>query len=418
MTIARLDAAWEVLTRLEQAGFQAYLVGGCVRDMLLGLSPEDYDVTTNALPEQVQDLFPHTVPTGIPHGTVSVLIGGERIEVTTFRKEEGYLDGRRPTRVEFVDDLRMDLSRRDFTFNAMAMDSRGKLQDPFHGRADLQSRLVRAVGKADERFREDALRMLRAVRFATMLNATIEEGTRLAIRRQSHLIVHISRERIRDEWNKILVMDLPIALKHLTETDLLQKLFPRLHDCASPKWMQAAEMANRLPPQQQIRQAALFWGLGINVTTATECLRELRQPTAFIRNVTAILKAIPNTDPFAWSSKLWRHYLYLCGKDAAHSGMLIYCLSRPELLKPLMCLFNEQVSKQPIWSARDLAVTGRDIASSLKITPGPKIGKIRQYLIDLVLENPSCNSRSVLLAAAASFYETQQTDHSQEGNGP
>ena len=159
---------------LHAAGFQAYPVGGCVRDLLLSRPPQDWDVCTSALPSQVQALFPHTVPTGLAYGTVTVVLEGGTVEVTTFRQEDGYGDGRRPDAGSFVSALAADLSRRDFTINAMAMAPDGQLLDPFGGRGDLQRRCVRCVGKPELRFREDRLRMFRAIRFAAQLDFQLE----------------------------------------------------------------------------------------------------------------------------------------------------------------------------------------------------------------------------------------------------
>lgn len=191
------------------AGETACPVGGCVRDSLLGRTPGDWDVATSARPETVQALFARTVPTGLRHGTVTVLLEGMSLEVTAFRREEGYSDGRRPDRVVFGVGLTEDLARRDFTINAMALLPDGAVADPFGGQADLKAGLVRCVGDPVRRFREDALRMLRAVRFAAQLGFTIEEGTAAALRREAAGLDRVSGERVRAELEKTLLSPRP-----------------------------------------------------------------------------------------------------------------------------------------------------------------------------------------------------------------
>lgn len=197
--------AAKVIRQLEGAGFEAYIVGGAVRDYLLGKTPHDMDVASNASPEQVKKLFSRTVDTGIEHGTVLVLLEGEGIEVTTFRTEGAYSDMRRPDKVEFVQSLEEDLKRRDFTINAMAMDDQLRVIDPFGGRDDLEKRIIRAVGDPGERFKEDALRMLRAVRFSGQLDFSMDPGTLQAIQQHASLITAVAVERLKNELDKILI---------------------------------------------------------------------------------------------------------------------------------------------------------------------------------------------------------------------
>lgn len=199
----------EVLQTLRDKGFEAFLVGGCVRDLLKNKRPHDWDVATSALPEQTLALFPRTVPTGIRHGTVTVLGRTGQTEVTTFRREGAYADGRRPEKVTFLKNLEEDLGRRDFTINAMAMDEAGRVTDPFGGRADLKRGIIRCVGDPNERFGEDALRMLRAVRFSAQLGFETEPETRFAILRCAPLAAGLSAERVRDELSRILYSPRP-----------------------------------------------------------------------------------------------------------------------------------------------------------------------------------------------------------------
>ena len=199
----------DILCALGRAGHSAALAGGCVRDSLLGRRPHDWDVTTSALPEQVLALFPRTVPTGLPHGTVTVLSRGGAVEVTSFRAEGAYSDHRRPDSVAFGCSLEEDLARRDLTVNAMAMDAAGHVTDPFGGRADLARRLIRCVGEPERRFTEDALRMLRAVRFAAQLGFSLEARTAAALASCAPLLERVSGERIRAELEKTLLSPHP-----------------------------------------------------------------------------------------------------------------------------------------------------------------------------------------------------------------
>ncbi|MDN7241091.1 CCA tRNA nucleotidyltransferase [Planococcus sp. N028] len=198
-----MKTAVKAIRTLEDAGYEAYMVGGAVRDFLLGKQPDDWDVATNATPEKVKELFNRTVDTGIEHGTVLVLLDGEGIEVTTFRTDGLYTDKRRPDSVEFVQSLEEDLKRRDFTINAMAMAEDLHIIDPFGGKEDLKKRLIKAVGNPDSRFQEDALRMLRAIRFSGQLDFEIDEETLASIRKQAPLIQSIAVERIKTEIDKI-----------------------------------------------------------------------------------------------------------------------------------------------------------------------------------------------------------------------
>lgn len=216
---------------LRSAGFAAHPVGGCVRDLLLGRVPGDWDVTTSAMPEQVQALFSHTIPTGIAHGTVTVVEEGMPIEVTTFRTESGYGDSRHPDAVSFDTDLIGDLARRDFTVNAMALDEDGSIIDPFGGMDDLRSKLIRAVGESSVRFSEDALRILRSVRFAAQLGFSVEEKTAAAMKACAHLVDHVSAERIKVEVEKTLCSAQPQWVGQLVELGVLNRFHTDWKNC-------------------------------------------------------------------------------------------------------------------------------------------------------------------------------------------
>ncbi|MCL2699479.1 MAG: hypothetical protein FWE68_04135, partial [Defluviitaleaceae bacterium] len=221
-------AAALIISRLNSAGHEAYAVGGCVRDSIMGKTPIDWDVTTSALPAQVKRLFSNTHDTGIAHGTVTVVIDSKNYEVTTFRIDGEYLDGRHPESVEFTRCLSEDLRRRDFTMNAIAWHPDEGYTDPFGGVADINAKRVRGVGDAGQRFREDALRMLRAIRFAAQLNFEIEPATWDALIENSKLIEHISMERVRDELLKLLISGNPEKITLLAESGLFEYIDPAL----------------------------------------------------------------------------------------------------------------------------------------------------------------------------------------------
>ena len=220
-----------IIKTLYENGFEGFLVGGCVRDSILNRNPNDYDVTTNALPDDIIRIFEKTIPTGIKHGTVTVLLNKEPFEVTTYRIDGEYLNNRSPEEVTFVTNIKEDLARRDFTINAMAYNDEKGLVDFFNGRDDLKNKIIRCVGDADKRFNEDALRMLRAIRFCTQLDFEIEEKTLAAITNNSHLIKNISVERVADELNKCLLCNKPSkAFLLLEKTGLLKYILPDLQE--------------------------------------------------------------------------------------------------------------------------------------------------------------------------------------------
>lgn len=271
MARAELHAgSMDCLKRLREAGYDAYPVGGCVRDLLLGRRPGDVDICTAAHPEAVMALFSAAVPTGLKHGTVTVPTPTGNVEITTFRREGGYTDSRHPDAVAFDAGLREDLSRRDFTVNAMALGPDGKVIDPFGGREDLKRKLIRCVGDPDKRFSEDALRMLRAVRFCAQLGFAMEEGTAAALRRNASLTEKVSRERLRVEMEKTLLSDMPEEIGEMVSAGLLRHLydFPaevdlsrleKLPPTAEARWRGFCEATgfpiSALPVERKLRRA-------------------------------------------------------------------------------------------------------------------------------------------------------------------
>ena len=231
MHISLPEKVENIISTIEANGFEAYAVGGCVRDSILGRIPDDWDITTSASPQQVKALFRHTIDTGIQHGTVTVMLGREGFEVTTYRIDGEYEDSRHPKEVTFTSNLREDLKRRDFTINAMAYNNRTGLVDAFGGLEDMERKLIRCVGESQERFEEDALRMMRAVRFSAQLGYAIEEGTEQAIRKMAGNLGHISAERIQTELVKLLVSPHPDYLRICYETGITKVILPEFDRC-------------------------------------------------------------------------------------------------------------------------------------------------------------------------------------------
>lgn len=263
-----------VIDRLLHAGFSAFFVGGAVRDTLLKRPIHDIDIATNALPEQVMKLFPSCIPTGLQHGTVTVVEGGSTYEITTFRTESNYMDYRRPADIIFVNDLYDDLMRRDFTMNAMAIDCNWQLHDPFDGLAHARAGILKTVGSSEERFREDALRMLRAIRFAATYELTIDPDCQTAIIREAHLLKHIAMERIAYELERLLQSEDPLrGIKLLLDSTLLKHTKDKLH-LASGQLQQAVSFPH--DRETCMNWALLFYSLNVTSDKAREDMRALR----------------------------------------------------------------------------------------------------------------------------------------------
>ena len=358
----------EILAALSIAGHEAYLVGGCVRDGLLGRSVHDWDITTSARPDEISSIFEKAVPTGGRHGTVTVFCGGEHAEVTPFRAESGYADHRRPDAVRFVDTLAEDLSRRDFTVNAMAMDARGRLTDLFGGRDDLERGVIRCVGEPERRFSEDALRMLRALRFSAELGFGIEAGTMAAVRSCARFAALVSAERVRDEMEKTLLSPRPGTLSEMAALGLLAAVgISALPDAARVR---------DVPPERALRWAAL----------AALCPEadgvKLRLP----RDICRAMRAAAGLGRAPRGDAALKDALAECGEIPVRA---LCCLSRTDgqldrVLGSGTCIYP-----------RALAVTGRDIPQR-----GAAAGRCLSALLAHVHRRPEDNRREILLKMA------------------
>lgn len=375
-----------VLKGLETAGFKAFLVGGCVRDMFLEKRPQDWDICTDALPQEVLDIFPGSLGTGLKHGTVTVLVGKRRVEVTTFRTESGYSDHRHPQEVRFISDLAGDLERRDFTINAIAVPLNGIVMDPFGGREDIANKLIRCVGDPELRFEEDALRMLRALRFSARLGFDIEKNTANAIYAKAGLVSALAPERVHDELEKILVSPRPAILGRVLSYHLLDSYI---------RWPGATADFRRLrylPKNKRQRWTAFCAKLEkMRIISSTEeFLRSLRLDNTTIRccvRGVAIAMGPPPADRLGWKRVLAAH-----GVDTA-SCAAAAC----DMLCPGACVkeLKSILKSGDCFSLKRLAVNGDDLAA-LGLS-GSEIGAVLKSLLAHVLEFPGDNTKERLI---------------------
>lgn len=357
---------------LWQAGFEAYPVGGCVRDLLLARTPQDWDICTSALPPQVQSLFSHTVPTGIHYGTVTVVLDGQGLEVTTFRCEGGYRDGRRPDAVSFVSSLTDDLSRRDFTVNAMALAPDGAVIDPFGGQADLEGRVIRCVGDPMQRFQEDRLRMFRAIRFAAQLNFTLDPELVHALKELGPQPHHLPAERIRPEVEKTLCAPAPHWAKLFFSSGLL-----------SGPVVDASPLSG-LPREPLPRWAGLASLMAESGHDPLPLLQSFIRDKKLIAPLSRALVLFQEGLPQDASG--WRHALARYGIPACEAGA---AMAQVQGKKAPRELLDQVLAQQPCLSAKELALSGRDLAAMG--LSGPDIGRVQGMLLDYVLDHPEDN---------------------------
>ncbi|MGG1551816.1 CCA tRNA nucleotidyltransferase [Paenibacillus ferrarius] len=414
--------AAHILRKLSEAGYEAYLVGGCVRDALLGKPIKDIDIATSALPEQVMGCFPRTVPTGLQHGTVTVVLKEGTYEVTTFRKEAAYEGFRRPTSVAYISDLTEDLKRRDFTMNAMAMDVDGTVMDPFAGQADLAAGVLRCVGAAEERFSEDALRMLRCVRFASTYGLDVEAATWQALLANAPLLRHIAMERVRSELQRMVDGPAPARAVRLLLASGLTAHFKRQLPLPFERWLawDAALDAVSALDAQHDRWAMLLLLLETPADTVRKALQELtfsRADGLAANGVLALREALAAAqaglaDP-APLERVWKLGAVRHGEAAARALLrLLRVLPQPsdqrgELARwlvsaaPELARRGEDWLKQiPCFSLKQLAISGQDVAAALSKQPGPWMGQLLQDLLERTALGELTNVREVLIEAA------------------
>ena len=436
----------EFASHMIRAGYGCYLVGGAVRDMLLKRRVTDFDVATDARPEGVMQIYRRVIPTGIKHGTVTVLFKGIQVEVTTFRTESDYLDGRRPAQVTFSPSILEDLKRRDFTINAMAYDlAGGDLLDPHDGREDLKRGIIRAIGVPAERFSEDGLRPVRACRFAAQFNFEIEKHTFRSIPGAMDTVRQVSAERIRDELIRMLAAEKPsVGLQALHDTRLLTLILPELEETVGVEQRELhcfdvfehllyscdAAPAERL----DLRLSALLHDIGkpgtsssdadglahffgheeLSAGLAEQILLRLRFPNELIRTVTHLVRHHMFNYTEDWSDAAVRRFIARVGE--AHIPALL-ALRRADqvgmcnhsgLSYPLIA-FEKRIEKvlasASALTLKSLCINGNDLMQRLAVPAGPQVGLVLNYLLEAVLDDPSLNEEATLLALAEKFYE-------------
>lgn len=376
-----------IIEILNLNGFEGYMVGGCVRDSLLGLTPKDYDITTNAKPEDVINMFPKIIPTGIVHGTVTVLIDKEPFEITTFRIDGEYKDSRRPSEVIFVEDIVKDLSRRDFTINAMAYNDSCGVIDPFNGIDDLNHSCIRCVGISSYRFQEDALRILRAIRFSSQLNFKIHKDTLKAIEENSYLLKNISAERIKDEFSKMVIGPNPsLALTHLISTGAFTYIDERL--LGSWTYRNTSKI-NLIPNKLPLRLCYIFLPLQ-DLHLCKSILKKLRFDNATIINFSKAYGFLLNNLDLN-NEVVLKKVIYELGKEDIFDFLELLRISQLKNIDNAIVMCNRIINNNEPLSIKDLCING-DNLKELGITHGKSIGITLNILLEKVLKNPLLNN--------------------------
>lgn len=387
----QIEAGAETIIRaLEQAGYEAYAVGGCVRDSLMGREPKDWDITTSAQPEEVKAVFERTFDTGIQHGTVSVREHGRTYEVTTYRIDGSYADHRRPDHVEFTASLREDLARRDFTINAMAYHPERGLVDYFEGVQDLECGRIRCVGDPLQRFEEDALRMLRALRFSARLGFTVDPPTWQAIQEKAPLLGQVSKERIHEELHQILLSEHPESIEAVQTAGLMPWCVPELAGQTV-----CYDALRKAPPRPVLRWAAFLQTLDAEQTDRE--LRELRFDNDTRRRVVrlaAFRKVRLPEEPEAM-----RRFLHELGREHFEDLAALQLALGASEEEQLPARRQYEKQKDSCLEIRELKIGGKEL-SRIGVPEGPRIGAILERLLDVVLHDPEKNREEELLRMA------------------
>lgn len=430
-----------VLKALESAGFEAYIVGGCVRDSIMGKAPKDYDVTTSALPEETMDVFKdyHVIETGLKHGTVTVMVDKEPIEITTYRIDENYVDNRHPESVRFTRSLKEDMARRDFTMNALACNPSCGIADYYGGIEDIKNGIIRAVGDGNQRFEEDALRIMRALRFASETGFVIEEATAEAARSHKELLLNISAERIRVELVKLLCgKDVRRVL--MEYTDILAVILPELMEMKDFDQCNAyhiydvlehtAVAVENTPAEPALRLAALLHDTGKPETFFQDCsgvghfyghnlaskriAEDLLERLKFDNNTKEkVLLLVDKHDmQIGADEKSVKRALRKLGEENFYALIALAradnCAQNPIIAKrqehfdKLMEIAGEIISAEECFSLKHLTVNGRDLIEA-GVSQGPVIGEILEKLLDAVISEEIPNKKEELLKKAIDF---------------
>lgn len=438
--IALPEKVRHILSVIQTAGHEAYVVGGCVRDSILGKEADDWDITTSAKPEQVKALFPHTIDTGLQHGTVTVMQGGEGFEITTYRIDGEYEDGRHPKQVAFTPNLLEDLRRRDFTVNAMAYNEEEGLIDCFNGLEDIDVGVIRCVGRPEDRFREDALRILRALRFSAQLGYHIHRATVKGIKKLAVNLKNVSAERIQAELVKILVSPNPDFLRGAYMFKVTEVILPELDRAMETEQNHRHHIYSvgehilhslkEVAPDRVLRLTMLFHDIGkpdtltvdeqgitrfhgharVSAEMAKSIMRRLKFDNDTIHTVYRLVLYHDYTNDMDPDLRLVRRTMNKIGEDIFP---LLFQVKRADILaqsdyrrkeklerlKKWEELYDQVLEKKQCVSLKDLAVTGHDLIA-VGIKPGKGLGDILQNLLQMVLDDPECNTKEKLLAEA------------------
>ncbi|MGN0152285.1 MAG: CCA tRNA nucleotidyltransferase [Wujia sp.] len=437
MKIEMPAGARYIIGQLNKNGYEAFIVGGCVRDSILGKAPNDWDITTSAKPEKIKEIFRRTVDTGIQHGTVTVLVDKDAYEVTTYRVDGIYEDHRRPREVLFTVSLEEDLRRRDFTINAMAYNDEKGLIDVFGGIADLKQRVIRCVGRPEERFDEDALRILRAVRFAAQLGFTIDPDTRDAMKKQAHFLRDISAERIQVELTKLIVSDHPGMLVDAYELGLTSVFLPEFDEMMVTEQnnphhlytvgMHTVKVMENVPATVVLRYSALLHDVGKPACRHTgedgidhfyghqlkseEMARIILRRLKMDNNTISAVRNLVRYHDYGIGSeeigiKAFRRFLAGLGTDnfedflamrrADMAGQSDYNLEfRERAVSDMERMYQTVISEDQCLKISDLALNGRDLME-LGMKPGHEMGDMLKLLLEQVLDDPGKNNRTCL----------------------
>jgi tRNA nucleotidyltransferase/poly(A) polymerase len=448
------DTIKQFASIFQKNGFSLYIVGGAVRDHLLKIKNEDYDFATDATPENVISIFKTTIPTGIKHGTVTVIFKSNNFEVTTFRSEADYLDGRRPEKVEFIRSLDEDLKRRDFTINALAADAKtGLIIDNHKGIKDLKNKTIKAIGIAQERFEEDGLRIMRACRFASKLDFDVEKTTQEAMKEKKDNIKNVSQERIKDELFKLLKGKAPVkGLNLLSQSGILEIILPELSDLkglqqggfhqkdAFEHTLLCVKAAAKYDYPIEVRLAALFHDLGkaqtqkldptrfsqfsetsysfynhenVSEQLTKQILTRLKASNMMISNVCNLVKNHMFNYTPDWSDGAVKRFINRVGYENIRSLFELRMCDQEatfskaswQSVEELENRIEEIIAKNEALSIKDLAINGKDLIN-LGIKKGPLFSKILNYLLNTVLDDPKMNERDVLLNLANNYYKS------------
>jgi tRNA nucleotidyltransferase (CCA-adding enzyme) len=430
-----------IIKKLRERGFQCYLIGGSVRDLILGRVIYDYDFATDALPEDVMKLFRKTIPTGIKHGTVTVLSDEGQFEITTYRSDGKYIDGRHPDSVSFSKELRIDVERRDFTINGLAYDPLSdEIIDHVNGLQDIENKIIRTIGDPIMRFTEDGLRPIRACRFAAKLNFVIEEKTFMAMAETVEAVAKVSKERIRDELLKILESDTPsIGIEYLLKAGLLETFLPELSECHGVDqnkyhifdvYYHSIYSCDAAPKEHpMIRLAALLHDIGkvptrqpgvdgdftfynhevVGAKMAKKLMKKLKFSNEQIEIINNLIlnHMFHYTDE--WTDGAVRRFIRKVGLDNISNLFTLRMADRkgngarkglPAPIERLKKRIDAVIEQENAFSVRDLVINGNDIMKEFDLRPGPIIGKILDELLEMVLDNPELNEREKLIEKA------------------